>query len=59
MDWQLLSDGTAGVFVNTELQALYTQLVAQGRLSELDAVKVGAAIEEIDILDLQERLASN
>jgi len=50
------SDGTAGVFVNTELQALYTQLVAQGSLSELDAVKVGAAIEEIDILDLQERL---
>ena len=50
------SDGTAGVFVNTDLQALYTQLVAQGKLSELDAVKVGAAIEEIDILDLQERL---
>ena len=50
------SNGAAGVFVNTELQALYTQLVAQGSLSELDAVKVGAAIEEIDILDLQERL---
>jgi hypothetical protein len=51
------SDGTAGVFINTDLQALYTQLVAQGKLSELDAVKAGAAIEEIDILDLQERLA--
>jgi hypothetical protein len=51
------SDGTAGVFVNTDLQALYAQLVAQGELSELDAVKVGAAIEEIDILDLKERLA--
>jgi len=50
------SDGTAGVFVNADLQALYTQLVAQGKVSELDAVKVGAAIEEIDILDLKERL---
>ena len=50
------SDGTAGVFVNSDLQALYTQLVAQGRISELDAVKAGAAIEEIDILDLKERL---
>jgi hypothetical protein len=51
------SDGTAGVFANADLQALYTQLVAQGKLSELDAVKAGAAVEEIDILDLQERLA--
>jgi hypothetical protein len=50
------SDGTSGVFVNPDLQALYTQLVAQGSVSELDAVKVGAAIEEIDILDLQERI---
>lgn len=50
------SDGTAGVFVNPDLQALYTQLVAQGKVSELDAVKAGAAIEEIDILDLKERL---
>lgn len=50
------SDGTAGVFVNVDLQALYTQLVAQGSLTEQDAVKVGAAIEEIDILDLQKRL---
>lgn len=50
------SDGTAVVYVNAELQALYTQLVARGSLSELEAVKVGAAIEEIDILDLQERL---
>jgi len=51
------TDDGAGVFANAELQALYTQLVAQGKLSELEAIKVGAAIEEIDILDLQERLA--
>ncbi len=46
-----------GEFTNPELQALYDQLVAQGRQSLADALKVGAAIEEIDILDLRERLA--
>ncbi len=51
------TNDVAGVFVNVELQTLYTQLMAQGNLSELDAVKAGAAIEEIDILDLQKRLA--
>jgi len=47
----------AGVFTDPELQALYTQLVAQGSASLADAFKVGGAIEEIDILDLQSRLA--
>ena len=46
-----------GSFTNSDLQALYDQLVAQGSASLVDALKVGAAIEEIDILDLQERLA--
>jgi hypothetical protein len=46
-----------GSFADPNLQALYDQLVAQGSLSLADALKVGAAIEEIDILDLQERLA--
>ena len=32
-------------------------LVVQGSRSGIDALKVGAAIEEIDILDLEERLA--
>ena len=48
---------TAGVFTNTDLQALYTKLAAQGSQSIGDAVKVGGAIEEIDIRDLQSRLA--
>jgi hypothetical protein len=47
----------AGVFTNPELQALYTQLVARGSTSLSEALKVGGAIEEIDILDLQSRLA--
>jgi len=46
-----------GSFTDPNLQALYDQLVAQGSVSLADALKVGAAIEEIDILDLQERLA--
>jgi hypothetical protein len=46
-----------GQFTNPDLQALYNQLVPQGSLSIGDALKVGAAIEEIDILDLQTRFA--
>ena len=46
-----------GSFTDPNLQALYDQLVAQGSVSLADALKVGAAIEEIDILDLQERIA--
>ena len=46
-----------GSFSNPDLGALYDQLVAQGSVSLADALKVGAAIEEIDILDLEERLA--
>jgi hypothetical protein len=54
-----LADPTrdSGQFTDANLQALYTQLTAQGSLSLADALKVGAAIEEIDILDLQTRLA--
>ena len=46
-----------GVFENGALQNLYNQLITQGNLSIADALKVGGAIEEIDILDLEERLA--
>jgi hypothetical protein len=48
----------AGVFADASLQALYNQLVAQGRQSLSAALKVGGAIEEIDILDLKEHLAT-
>jgi len=39
------------------LQELYNQLIVLGNTSLGDALKVGAAIEEIDILDLQDALA--
>ena len=46
-----------GSFTNPELQALYDELVTSGRESLEQALRVGAAIEEIDILDLQDQLA--
>mgnify|MGYP000111268231 CR=1 FL=1 len=46
----------AGEFNNTELQALYDQLIAQGSISLLEAYKVGALIEEVDIIDLQDAI---
>jgi hypothetical protein len=46
----------AGQFQNTTLQGLYTQLTATGAISLIDALKVGAAIEEIDMIDLNTAL---
>lgn len=43
-----------GVFENAELQTLYNDLVAAGSESELAALTVGATIEDLDIVDLQE-----
>jgi hypothetical protein len=51
------ASSSAGVFANPDLQTLYNDLVARGSQSLAEAVKVGAAIEEIDILDLEKRLA--
>ncbi len=46
-----------GLFTNQDLQKLYNKLIAAGNVSQIEALKVGAAIEEIDILDLQKHLA--
>ena len=46
-----------GDFTNPDLQALYDELIVTGSISPADALLVGGAIEEIDILDLQEYLA--
>ena len=45
-----------GVFANEDLQNLYDELMVIGAQSLGDALKVGGAIEEIDILDLKESL---
>ncbi|MBP1466383.1 DUF2202 domain-containing protein, partial [Candidatus Chloroploca sp. M-50] len=48
-----------GVFSNPALQALYNDLLAQGKTSVTAALSIGAAVEEIDILDLRERATSD
>ena len=53
-----VEDNGVGVFTNPELQALYDQLVEQGSQSATDALMVGGAIEELDILDLQKAIAN-
>lgn len=47
-----------GVFSNPELQALYDQLITQGKQSTAEAYKVGVAIEEKDIADITTQLAT-
>lgn len=46
-------DDTVGAFINQDIALLYDTLVAQGKMSELDALFVGGAIEEIDMIDIQ------
>lgn len=48
-----VGNNAEGVFVDSYLQGLYDTLVAQGSASLIDALLVGAAIEEIDIIDIQ------
>ncbi len=50
-------DKGIGEFTNPEIQALYDQLVSRGETSNIEALKVGALIEEVDIKDLEEWLS--
>lgn len=45
-----------GEFTNVDLQKLYDQLVERGSESAVEALKVGALIEEVDIIDIQRLL---
>lgn len=58
VDTSALSD-EAGVYSNSEIQELYTTLLAQGSLSSEDAIDVGILIEQTDIEDLQNAIDSN
>ena len=49
----------AGEFRNQDLQTLYNQLIAAGNQSQEDALRVGAAIEEIDIRDLDNAIEAS
>jgi hypothetical protein len=46
-----------GEFSNPILQQLYDDLMVQGSQSSIEALKVGVAIEEVDIQDLKNYLA--
>jgi hypothetical protein len=47
---------TVGLFTSPEIQELYNTLIKQGSKSLIDALKVGATIEDLDIKDLQDLL---
>lgn len=47
-----ITNSFRGVFTDHELQDLYTSLVEQGSQSLVEALKVGATIEDLDIMDL-------
>lgn len=46
-------DGGVNKIVKQGLVSLFDNLLTQGKLSALEALYVGAAIEEVDMLDLQ------
>jgi hypothetical protein len=50
-------DNGRGEFTNQELQTLYNDLVEQGSVSLIEALKVGVFIEETDIDDLKAAIA--
>ena len=51
-------DDTVGVFANTHLADLYTELVTLGKTSLMNALTVGATIEDLDLYDLDEMLGN-
>ena len=52
-----VTDDTVGVFTNAALAQLFTDLVQQGTISLVDALIVGATIEDLDLNDLGDMLA--
>ena len=48
-----VGNNAEGIFVDATLQGLHDTLVAQGTASLIDGLMVGAVIEEIDIIDIQ------
>jgi len=50
-------DDSIGAFTNPELGQAFVELTAKGDVSLVDALSVGALIEEIDIEDLAEMMA--
>ena len=53
-----VGENPQGVFTDPELQELHDNLVAQSAESLEAAILIGGLIEEVDILDLEERMAA-
>jgi hypothetical protein len=51
-----VGSNVVGKFANIDLQNLYNKLVSDGNVSLLEAYKVGATIEDLDIFDLNNAL---
>lgn len=51
IEYSILPDGE---FFDSELQALFDQFAIEGSLSTENALQIGATIEDLDIVDLQE-----
>lgn len=51
-----ISDMTPGIFSNNDIKELYNNLLEQGNKSAIDALKAGAEIEEVDIVDLMKAI---
>ena len=49
--------GKIGVFKDPDLQKLYNRLVSRGKRSLVDALQVGATIEDLDIKDLEDAIS--
>lgn len=51
-----ITDNTIGIFSDPELQTLYINLTADGSVSLIEALRIGAYIEDLDLFDLQKFL---
>jgi len=51
-----VTDSSIGIFTNPEMRELYTELVEKGETSLVNALQVGATIEDLDIKDLYDFL---
>jgi hypothetical protein len=58
IDYSNISD-ERGVYQLPELQKLYDTLIEKGSESIINAIEVGATIEDLDIFDLDEMLSKN
>ncbi len=54
-----VNNNSIGVFTNNNLSNLYSNLVNKGLENEIEALKIGATIEDLDIKDLNEKINSS